>query len=1365
MSQFFGNYPPTGAGATGIDSFSIFQTPFGTSPTATGANQTLSFTSADGTVIITGDALTDTIDFSVPSAVLGLPVNSIQYNNGTSLAGSSNLLYNPTTSRTYLLGIEDGSALFSIDPNNRILYDTSGITAALEYGSSRALINSSGSPVLLWSATNLQPQTNIDFGTIYKGINLPLPINPGDSASKQYVDNAVTGLQPQGAVEVATTANITLSGLQTIDGYTTLAGDRVLVKNQASGVNDGVYIAASGAWARSSDFAVGINSLGYYIAVLFGTTNGNKAFIQTANPGIVGTNSLTFVLFNNTLYAASGLGITLSGNVFNLQIDGTTLSQSVSGVKVATSGITDNEISATAAIQLSKLGLLVGYSSTTGTVSPSDTVVQAISILNGNQAALVTGVSSVTNSDSTLTISPTTGAVVASLNVGHANTWSAKQTFGASANFSSLTASQALILDGSNNVISYPYSSLPGSTNSLVALDTNGNTHANNFESANQFPAAVGTITLTAASARIQTPTSGSGTCTIVLPDATTLHVGHVFEINNNGSGVCTIQANGGGTLFTIPSGGYAIITCTSISFPAGQWDRHFLMPSNANYGTAGMTVTGTLTSTGVIGGSNLSGTNTGDITLGTANGLSLAAQVLSLGTASTSTTGALTSTDWNTFNSKQSALTFGNLTDAGTDGISITNGTGAVIGTGTSISQQVATTSQNGYLSSTDWNTFNNKQSTLTFSDSLVNTSGTVTLKNDTATPAASSYYGTNGSSTLGYYTLSSILSPYLPLAGGTMTGQINWGTGLGAITHLLGPSDQALNISAQTPSSGVGNAVNITSGAGVSAASGAITISSSATGTATGATSLTSGAGAANSGNVIIGSGSATNTSGTVTISSGNAATVNTVKIAVGNATNTITPSTLTIQGGNSLATTGTAGVAGGQIQILGGYGYNLNSSTAGTAGASGAITIQGQPGGTTAAASSTGGAGASLNLKTGAGGNSSGATSTGGNAGNLVVSLGTAGTGTSTNGTAGQVSITQTLSGSDNTSMLALSPTLNTTGSSSIISISATDTASGSATKWFNATNGTSNTYFGKINTAGGTSGEIALFSTNGTNSLTLGMGNGGAVAVGLGFLKNGSSVALTWATSNVTVSSGSLYLGGSGGSNQMLGSQSAGTAVTSLKIGPNTVSSGYMAMTSGNQIDVAVGASSNYGFSPTSGTATWTNLQLGGPINQTGGANGNVTGIYFNPTITSLGGTLYAFNSTAGQLKLADTVGAGSGSLANGLLNLTQTWNTTGAPSAIKLNITNTSSGATSKLIDLQVNSVSKFNVDKNGNETNNTVTPTAQTFATLPGSPATGAMATITDSTVNTWSTAVTTGGGSFTVLIWYNGTNWKVYGA
>lgn len=112
-------------------------------------------------------------------------------------------------------------------------------------------------------------------------------------------------------------------------------------------------------------------------------------------------------------------------------------------------------------------------------------------------------------------------------------------------------------------------------------------------------------------------------------------------------------------------------------------------------------------------------------VTLGTANGLSLSTQQLSLGLASSTTNGALSSTDWSTFNAKQSALTFGNLTESTSSVLTITGGSGAVIGSGTTIQVKQASGSQSGFLSSTDWNTFNNKQAALTNPVTGTGTSG----------------------------------------------------------------------------------------------------------------------------------------------------------------------------------------------------------------------------------------------------------------------------------------------------------------------------------------------------------------------------------------------------------------------------------------------------------------------------------------------------------------------------------------------------------------------------------------------------------------------------------------------------------------
>ena len=123
--------------------------------------------------------------------------------------------------------------------------------------------------------------------------------------------------------------------------------------------------------------------------------------------------------------------------------------------------------------------------------------------------------------------------------------------------------------------------------------------------------------------------------------------------------------------------------------------------------------------------------TSTTGITIGNGAASTVGPNVtVDIQTASGSQPGLLSSTDWTTFNNKQAALTIGNLTDVGTDGITITGGTGAVIGTGTSISQHVADTSHNGYLDASDWNTFNNKLDASRFNyitnpDAEINTTG----------------------------------------------------------------------------------------------------------------------------------------------------------------------------------------------------------------------------------------------------------------------------------------------------------------------------------------------------------------------------------------------------------------------------------------------------------------------------------------------------------------------------------------------------------------------------------------------------------------------------------------------------------------
>src|SRR5262249_55164847 len=133
------------------------------------------------------------------------------------------------------------------------------------------------------------------------------------------------------AVRVATTgSNITLSGLQTIDGVSLAANDRVLVKDQNGAANNGIYAAASGAWSRTSDAnTAALWPFETVVPVTSGTINAQSQW-TVVTPGTItlGTTALTFSAvhprFNGSVRAATtGSNITLSGTQ---TIDGVALS-------------------------------------------------------------------------------------------------------------------------------------------------------------------------------------------------------------------------------------------------------------------------------------------------------------------------------------------------------------------------------------------------------------------------------------------------------------------------------------------------------------------------------------------------------------------------------------------------------------------------------------------------------------------------------------------------------------------------------------------------------------------------------------------------------------------------------------------------------------------------------------------------------------------------------------------------------------------------------------------------------------------------------------------------------------------------------
>lgn len=176
---------------------------------------------------------------------------------------------------------------------------------------------------------------------------------------------------------------------------------------------------------------------------------------------------------------------------------------------------------------------------------------------------------------------------------------------------------------------------------------------------------------------------------------------------------------------------------------------------------------------------------------------------------------GYLSSTDWSTFNAKQSALTFGNLTDAGTDGITITNGTGAVIGTGTSISQHVADSTHNGYLLSTDWSTFNAKQPAGNYITALT---GDVTASGPGS--VAATLATVNGN--VGSFTYASITVN----AKGLITAA---SSGTAPVTSVSGTTNQITSTGGTTPVLAIANPLTLpgamTAGGAIAMASNKIT------------------------------------------------------------------------------------------------------------------------------------------------------------------------------------------------------------------------------------------------------------------------------------------------------------------------------------------------------------------------------------------------------------------------------------------------------------------------------------------------------------------------------------------------------------
>jgi len=149
--------------------------------------------------------------------------------------------------------------------------------------------------------------TDIDLQSVSKVVNLPSPVDNGDAANKAYVDSLIEGLAWKDSARVATQSNLNLSSPgSTIDSVTMASQDRVLVRNQSTQSQNGIYVwnGASTAMTRSLDASTFAELEQAVVTVEEGTDAGSS-YRQTQINGTIGTNDIIWASFGTAAPAAS----------------------------------------------------------------------------------------------------------------------------------------------------------------------------------------------------------------------------------------------------------------------------------------------------------------------------------------------------------------------------------------------------------------------------------------------------------------------------------------------------------------------------------------------------------------------------------------------------------------------------------------------------------------------------------------------------------------------------------------------------------------------------------------------------------------------------------------------------------------------------------------------------------------------------------------------------------------------------------------------------------------------------------------------------------------------------------------------------
>ena len=303
--------------------------------------------------------------------------------------------------------------------------------------------------------------------------SLATPTATADAATKGYVDSVSQGLDVKDSVKVATTANITLSGTQTIDGVAVSADERVLVKDQSTASQNGLYLCKASTWTRTDDLAAGANAAGMFTFVEQGTVNADNGFSCTSNSGsaVVGTNNLVFSQFSGAGSVTAGDGLDKSGNTMSVDLKangGLVIESTEVAVDLAASSITGTLAvgdggtgSTSASAARTALGLAIGTN-----VQAFDAQLTDIAGLTPTDSNFIVGDGSNFVLESGATARASLGAQASATDLTNLSSCQS----GGSAALAALTSTEIAILDGAT-VTTAELNILDGVTSTAAELN------------------------------------------------------------------------------------------------------------------------------------------------------------------------------------------------------------------------------------------------------------------------------------------------------------------------------------------------------------------------------------------------------------------------------------------------------------------------------------------------------------------------------------------------------------------------------------------------------------------------------------------------------------------------------------------------------------------------------------------------------------------------------------------------------------------------------------------------------------------------------------------------------------------------------